>query len=139
MRVGATPEIKNYESRVAIKTPGVYETTRRSHDAHVQSGGGSGLSDSTSEAVGVTISATPAAPCEDTSLLLKIKDPVAAECPRLRLDQALSTYLHLVTHRPQTEALNDSCTNSIAYEPVQGGDRNLPLAVLMNEVAGSLD
>jgi alanine dehydrogenase len=71
-------------------------------------------------------------------LLLKVKEPIAAEYPRLRAGQTLFTYLHLAASRECTDALLASGTTAIALETVQLPDRSLPLLQPMSEVAGRL-
>ncbi|MFX4846507.1 alanine dehydrogenase, partial [Acinetobacter baumannii] len=71
-------------------------------------------------------------------LLVKVKEPIAAEYPLLRPDLTLFTYLHLAADRPLTEALIAAGTTAVAYETVQTPDRALPLLAPMSEVAGRL-
>ena len=74
----------------------------------------------------------------EADLLLKVKEPIAAEYHRLRKDQTLFTYLHLAASHDCTEALLTSGTTAIAYETVQTADGRLPLLAPMSEVAGRL-
>ncbi len=74
----------------------------------------------------------------DADLLLKVKEPIAAEYPFLRADQVLFTYLHLANDEAQTDALLASRTTAIAYETVQTDSGALPLLRPMSEVAGRL-
>ena len=83
----------------------------------MQPGTGSSLSDSAFEAADAIIPVTTAGIQEGADLLLKTKEPATAEYPHLRIDQALSTYLHVAADRPQAEALVGSCTATIAYRP----------------------
>ncbi len=71
-------------------------------------------------------------------LLLKVKEPIAAEYPLLRSGQILFTYLHLAASRACTDALLAAGTTAIAYETVQLPNRTLPLLQPMSEVAGRL-
>jgi alanine dehydrogenase len=71
-------------------------------------------------------------------LVLKVKEPLPEECPRLRPGQVLFTYLHLAPDRRLTEALRQSGAIAIAYETVQRPDGSLPLLTPMSEVAGRL-
>ena len=47
---------------------------------------------------------------EAADLLLKVKEPIAAEYSRLRADLVLFTYLHLAADAPLTRALAESGT-----------------------------
>jgi alanine dehydrogenase len=71
-------------------------------------------------------------------MILKVKEPVAAEYPRLRPGQLLFTYLHLAPAPELTRALRASDVIAVAYETVQRPDGSLPLLTPMSEVAGRL-
>ncbi|MDY0947232.1 alanine dehydrogenase [Frigoribacterium sp. CFBP9039] len=140
MRVGVPTEIKNNENRVAITPAGVDALVRRGHEVLVESGAGTGsrILDDDFAAAGATIVPTADEVWARADLLLKVKEPIAAEHRLLRADQVLFTYLHLAADRELTEALVASGTTAIAYETVQLPDRSLPLLQPMSEVAGRL-
>jgi alanine dehydrogenase len=71
-------------------------------------------------------------------LILKVKEPIAEEYPRMRDGQTLFTYLHLAASRECTDALLQQGVTAIAYETVQTPDGALPLLAPMSEVAGRL-
>ena len=114
MRIGVVKEIKTDEHRVALTPAGARELVRRGHDVFVETraGTGSAFTDDAYAAVGARI-----ASLDDTwaeaELLLKVKEPIAAEYPRLRDDLVLFTYLHLAADEPLTRALVDSCRSSL--------------------------
>ncbi len=140
MRVGIPTEIKNNENRVAITPAGVHELVHRGHEVFIQVGAGigSGFTDAAYIAEGATMLATAEEVWAKGDLLLKVKEPIAAEYPLLRKDQVLFTYLHLAASRPCTDALVNAGTTAIAYETVQLPNRALPLLQPMSEVAGRL-
>ena len=140
MRVGIPTEIKNNENRVAITPAGVHELVRRGHEVFIQAGAGigSGFTDAAYIAEGAKMLATAEEVWAKGDLLLKVKEPIAAEYPLLRKDQVLFTYLHLAASRPCTDALVNAGTTAIAYETVQLPNRALPLLQPMSEVAGRL-
>jgi alanine dehydrogenase len=74
----------------------------------------------------------------ETDLVLKVKEPLAPECARLRRGQALFTYFHLAPMPELTRALREADAIAIAYETVQRADGSLPLLTPMSEVAGRL-
>ena len=136
MKVGVVREIKSDEHRVALTPAGARELVRRGHDVMVEAGAGLGsaFTDAAYEAAGARI-----ASIDDTwaeaELLLKVKEPVAAEYPRLREDLVLFTYLHLAADEPLTNELVDAGVTAIAYETVEIEERQLPLLAPMSEVA----
>ena len=67
-----------------------------------------------------------------------MKEPIAAEYPRLREGLVLFTYLHIAADEPLTRALVDSGITAVAYETVETDDRRLPLLAPMSEIAGRL-
>ncbi|MGK9146601.1 alanine dehydrogenase [Plantibacter flavus] len=140
MRIGIPTEIKNNENRVAATPGGVHELVRHGHNVVIQSGAGvgSGNGDDAYREAGATVVDDAAAVWAAGDLLLKVKEPIAAEYEHLRADQTLFTYLHLAADRPLTEALLASGTTAIAYETVQLQNRSLPLLQPMSEVAGRL-
>ena len=140
MRIGVPKEIKNHEYRVAITPPGVYEARRHGHEVLIETGAGLGssITDDDYRAVGATIAPSAADVWTSAEMVLKVKEPVAAEYGYLREDLLLFTYLHLAADQPLTQALIDSKSTSIAYETVQLPSRMLPLLYPMSEVAGCL-
>ncbi|MDR7290969.1 alanine dehydrogenase [Mycolicibacterium senegalense] len=140
MLVGVPTEIKNNEYRVAITPAGVAELTRRGHDVIIQAGAGEGsaITDNDFKAAGAEIVSTAEQVWAEAELLLKVKEPIAAEYARMRTGQTLFTYLHLAASKECTDALLASGTTSIAYETVQTADGALPLLAPMSEVAGRL-
>ena len=75
---------------------------------------------------------------EWADLIVKVKEPVAAEYPLLRPGLLLFTFLHLAADRPLTEELLAREVTSIAYETVEDDDGGLPLLAPMSEIAGGL-
>jgi alanine dehydrogenase len=140
MRIGIPSEIKDNEYRVAITPAGVQELTGRGHEVFVQAGAGAGSSigDGDYAAAGAKILAQADEVWGQAELLLKVKEPVAAEYPLLRPDLVLFTFLHLAADRELTLALAASGTTAIGYETVQLADGSLPLLAPMSEVAGRL-
>ena len=139
MKIAVPREIKNHEYRVALTPAGAHEFTRRGHDVFVESGAGLGsaIADDEYLAAGAKIVSVDEAWAEG-ELVLKVKEPIAEEYPRLRTDQVLFTYLHLAADEPLTRALLDAGTTGIAYETVQTANGALPLLAPMSEVAGRL-
>ncbi len=140
MKVGVPTEVKNHEYRVAITPAGVHELSTRGHDVFVQAGAGNGssITDDQYAAAGAKVVVGVDEVWETADLILKVKEPIAEEYPRMRPGQTLFTYLHLAASRECTDALLDRGVTAIAYETVQTPDRALPLLAPMSEVAGRL-
>jgi alanine dehydrogenase len=110
------------------------------HQVLVQQGAGSeiGLPDAQYVAAGASIVASAQEVFAQAAMIVKVKEPQAAECAMLREDQILFTYLHLAPDPDQTAALVRSRAICIAYETVTGPGGGLPLLAPMSEVAGRM-
>ena len=139
MRIGVAKEIKPDEHRVALTPAGARELAQKGHDVVVEQGAGEGsaLPDAAYEAVGARIASVDDV-WGSCDLVLKVKEPLAAEFDRLREGLILFTYLHLAADEALTRALLASGAICIAYETVETDDRQLPLLAPMSEVAGRL-
>lgn len=139
MLVGVPKEIKVLEARVALTPEGVSEFIRAGHSVFVEKGAGLGsaITDDQYIAAGATIEADVEKIWRDAEMILKVKEPIEAEYPRLRAGQILFTYLHLAASKACTDALIASGTTAIAYETVELNGA-LPLLAPMSEVAGRL-
>jgi alanine dehydrogenase len=140
MRIGVPTEIKVHEYRVGLMPPAVRELVGGGHQVAVQSGAGTGVgcSDEDYRAAGAQILADARAVFAASDMIVKVKEPQAAECAMLRPGQVLFTYLHLAADRAQAEGLMKSGAVAIAYETVTAPDGSLPLLVPMSEVAGRM-
>lgn len=81
-------------------------------------GAGIGYSDELYRQAGAEVVADAATLFASAELIVKVKEPQAAECARLRPGQILFTYLHLAPDLAQTQALLASGATCIAYETV---------------------
>ena len=143
MKIGVPKEVKNHEYRVAITPIGVHELCSHGHEVFIERGAGVGSSIDDEEYVGAGARMVPTA--EDAwgtgggvDLVLKVKEPVAEEYPRMREGLTLFTFLHLAADKPLTSELIDRKVTAIAYETVQLPSGGLPLLYPMSEVAGCL-
>ena len=139
MLVGVPKEIKVLEARVAITPEGVSEFIRAGHRVVIEKGAGLGsaITDEQFISAGATIEADVEKIWRDAEMILKVKEPIEVEYPRLRSGQILFTYLHLAASKACTDALISSGTTAIAYETVELNGA-LPLLAPMSEVAGRL-
>ena len=139
MIIGVPREVKVQEYRVALTPEGVTECVKNGHVVLVENDAGVGSSISTEDFIraGAQILNTAEEVWEKSNLVLKVKEPIEIEYPRMKENQILFTYLHLAASKPCTDALVASKTTAIAYETVEV-DGALPLLLPMSEVAGRM-
>lgn len=139
MRVGVPKEVKNNEFRVSTTAAGVHALVLAGHTIFVEksAGIGSAITDAEYEKAGATILDTADKLWAKSELIIKVKEPIAQEYPRMRRGQILFTYLHLAASRECTDAIIKSGITAIAYETVEV-NRTLPLLAPMSEVAGRM-
>ena len=139
MRIGVAKEIKTDEYRVALTPAGALELIRRGHDVLIESGAGVGsaFADAAYENVGARVGSRDDV-WNESELLLKVKEPIEQEYPRLREGLVLFTYLHIAADERLTRALVESGVTAVAYETVETDDGRLPLLAPMSEIAGRL-
>jgi alanine dehydrogenase len=139
MIVGVPNEIKVGEQRVALTPPGIRAFSDAGHEVlfEASAGAGSGFGDHGYSAAGAKITDVEGV-WGRAELVLKLKELLPEEVPRIRERQALFTYLHLAPVAELVKALQARGVLAIAYEPVERGDRSLPLLTPMSEVAGRL-
>jgi len=139
VRVGVAKEIKTDEYRVALTPAGARELVQKGHEVLVETtaGEGSSMPDADYQRAGAEIVSVDDVWAR-AELLLKVKEPIAAEYSHLREGLVLFTYLHVAADAPLTHALADSGIAAVAYETVETDDRRLPLLAPMSEIAGRL-
>ena len=140
MIVGVPKEIKTAENRVALVPAGVEALVSDGHTVLVEQGGGigSGFADDAYRGAGATIVATADEVWMRADMILKVKEPIEVEWPRLRRGQVVFTYFHFAASEPLTKAVINSGCIAIAYETVQLATGELPLLTPMSEVAGRM-
>ncbi len=139
MIVGVPKEIKNNEFRVSTTPSGVHALVSAGHEVLVEVGAGLGsaILDSEYVSAGAKIVTSADEVWQKSELIIKVKEPIAAEYHRMRAGQILFTYLHLAASRECTDALIKSGMTAIAYETVEE-NRQLPLLAPMSDVAGRM-
>ena len=140
MRIGVPKEIKVHEYRVGLIPASVREVVSHGHEVFVETGAAErqGISDADYIRAGAKILKTPAEIFAVADLIVKVKEPQAAELTLLRDGQTLFTYLHLAPDPAQAKALMKSGVTAIAYETVTSPRGGLPLLSPMSEVAGRM-
>jgi alanine dehydrogenase len=140
MRIGVPREIKVHEYRVGLVPAGVRELIAAGHEVLIETGAGNGIGfdDGQFRTAGAAIAASAAEVFQRAEMVIKVKEPQAAECAMLRPGQVLFTYLHLAADPEQARGLMKSGATAIAYETVTGPKGSLPLLTPMSEVAGRM-
>jgi len=140
MRVGAPKEIKVHEYRVGLVPASVRELVAHGHEVFIETRAAErmGITDDDYVRAGATILPSAADVFATADLIVKVKEPQAAERAMLRRGQTLFTYLHLAPDPQQAKDLMASGVTAIAYETVTGPRGGLPLLSPMSEVAGRM-
>src|SRR6476660_9163783 len=139
MVIGVPKEIKEQEQRVALLPSAANQLIRHGHSVLVEknAGIGCGYADEEYVKAGAEIADTAKEVFARADMVVKVKEPLKAEFPRLRKGKILFTYLHLAASKPLTEALLNSGVTGVAYETIQVNNR-LPLLEPMSEIAGRM-
>ena len=140
MIVGLPKEIKDNEYRVGLTPAGVRALTDAGHQVFVEraAGEGSGFGDDLYELAGATLLDTADEVWAQGEMIVKVKEPIAPEYPRMRESQILFTYLHLAPDVELTRQLLERKVTGIAYETITDRRGTLPLLTPMSEVAGRM-
>src|SRR3954469_866093 len=140
MIVGVPREIKSDEYRVAMIPVGVEELRRTGHRVLVQRGAGQGrgISDEQYAASGAEIVADAADIWAQADMIVKVKEPLPDEWPRMRDGQAVFTYFHFAADERLMRAVMKSGVTAVAYETIKDARGGLPLLTPMSEVAGRM-
>jgi alanine dehydrogenase len=138
--VGLPREIKDNEYRVGLTPAGVRALTDAGHKVNVEqsAGEGSGFEDELYERAGATIIHSADDVWGGAEMVVKVKEPIEPEYPRMKEGLLLFTYLHLAPDPKQTQALLEHKVTGIAYETITDRRGTLPLLTPMSEVAGRM-
>ena len=140
MIVGLPKEIKDNEYRVGLTPAGVRALTDAGHRVVVErsAGEGSGFEDMLYEKAGAALIERADDVWAEAEMIVKVKEPIAPEYPRMKEGLLLFTYLHLAPDPKQTEALLKNKVTGVAYETITDRKGTLPLLTPMSEVAGRM-
>jgi alanine dehydrogenase len=140
MLIGVPKEIKPDEYRVALTPAGAEMLTQAGHQILLEAsaGLGSGFTDDFYEAAGAEIVGTSDEVWDRAEMIMKVKEPIRPEWPKIREGQVLFTYFHFAADEELTRAFLDTKGIAIAYETVELPSGELPLLTPMSEVAGRM-
>lgn len=140
MIIGVPKEIKTAENRIALVPAGSEALVAQGHTVLIEGGAGvgSGFADDLYESVGATIVPDVNDVWAKADMIVKVKEPIEPEWPRMRSEQVVFTYYHFAADEELTRAVMDTGAIAIAYETVQLESGELPLLTPMSEVAGRM-
>jgi alanine dehydrogenase len=140
MKIGVPKEIKTNENRIALVPAGAETLVSAGHSVLVETGAGlgSGFSDEDYTAVGAKIGKDADTVWRESDMIMKVKEPIKVEWPRMKKDQLIFTYFHFAADEELTKAHLKSGATCVAYETVELPTRELPLLTPMSEVAGRM-
>lgn len=140
MKIGLPKEIKDNEYRVGLVPAGVRALTDAGHEVFVErhAGQGSGFEDEAFVAAGAKILESADDIWAEGDMVVKVKEPIAPEYPRMRDGQVLFTYLHLAPEFELTRQMLERKVTGVAYETITDRQGRLPLLTPMSEVAGRM-
>jgi alanine dehydrogenase len=140
MKIGVPKEIKTNENRIALVPAGVETLIGAGHTVLIEAGAGvgSGFADEDFTSVGATIAPDADTVWRESEMIMKVKEPIKVEWPRMRKGQLVFTYFHFAADEELTRAHLASGATCVAYETVELPTRELPLLTPMSEVAGRM-
>lgn len=140
MKIGLPKEIKDNEYRVGLTPAGVNALVNAGHSVFVQktAGEGSGFADDQYVRAGGEMLETADEIWAEGDMIVKVKEPIAPEYPRMRENQLLFTYLHLAPELELTKQMMERKVTGVAYETITDKQGRLPLLTPMSEVAGRM-
>jgi alanine dehydrogenase len=140
MLIGVPKEIKSDEYRVGLIPATIAELVASGHSVLVETGAGegAGIGDQEYAAAGARLIAGSDEIFRKAQLIVKVKEPLAAERQKLQGGQMIFTYLHLAADPEQANDLLASGVTAIAYETVTDAAGKLPLLAPMSRIAGRM-
>ncbi len=140
MLIGVPKEIKDDEYRVALTPAGAEMLKSAGHDLMVEKGAGlgSGFTDDFYQKAGAEIVDTADEVWARAEMIMKVKEPIKVEWPRIREGQIVFTYFHFAADEALTKAFLGTGAIAVAYETVELPSGELPLLTPMSEVAGRM-
>lgn len=128
------------QGRVGLVPAAAAELARAGHTVMIERDAGvkSGFSNEQYEKAGVEVLPSADEVYAEAEMIIKVKEPIAADLDRLREDHLLFCYLHLAALPELTQRLRDIGLTAVAFETVEDDRRRLPLLAPMSDIAGRL-
>lgn len=140
MEIGIPKEVKPLEGRVSLTPDAVAQLVSEGHSVKVEKDAGllSAYSNDLYEAAGAILCDSAKEVYCQSRLIVKVKDPVAADLEHLNQDHLLFSFLHLAAMQDLTKALVDIGLTAVAFETVEDEKGKLPLLAPMSQIAGKV-
>ena len=141
MQIGVPKEIKTNENRIALVPAGAEAlVSAAGTPCYVEKGAGlgSGFADDAYAAVGAKIVPTADEVWAKADMIMKVKEPIAVEWPRMRKGQLIFTYFHFAAAEELTKAVIKSGAIASPTRRCSCRRGELPLLTPMSEVAGRM-
>jgi len=140
MIIGTVREIKDDEYRVGITPGGTEVLCDAGHSVLIEAGAGSGsgYGDEQYTSHGAKILPFAEQIWGEADMIVKVKEPLESEWPRMRPGQVVFTYFHFAASRELTEGVAGTGAVAVAYETITDAAGHLPLLTPMSEVAGRM-
>jgi len=140
MIIGTVREVKDDEYRVGITPGGAEVLVQAGHTVLTESGAGvgSGFSDAQYTGHGAQVLKSAKEVWDQSEMVVKVKEPLAAEWPMIGRGQVIFTFFHFAASKELTEGVAKAEAVAIAYETITDAQGQLPLLTPMSEVAGRM-
>ena len=140
MEIGVPKEIKPLEGRVALTPHAVQALIKDGHRVNVEKNAGllSGYQNEQYQAAGATLCSSAREIFSKSKLIVKVKEPIAADLKLLRADHLLFCFLHLAAIPKLTQSLLDIGLTAVAFETIEDQHGRLPLLAPMSQIAGKV-
>ena len=137
--IGVPKEIKAQERRVALLPGACKNILQLGHTVLLQQGAGieAGYSDDDYEQIGVKIVASAAMLYRQSSVIVKVKEPVDNELEYLNDSHNLFSFLHLAANKNLARQLKKNHVTAFAYETLEV-DGEFPILAPMSAIAGKI-
>jgi len=138
--IGVAKEIKVMEGRVALIPAACAELVSMGYRVLVEHNAGllSGYDNDLYRQAGAEVVADAADLYRQAELIVKVKEPIAADLKHLKAHHRLFCYLHLAALPKLAAELQQIGTTAIAFETVEDAQGGLPLLAPMSQIAGKI-
>jgi len=140
MIIGVPRETMADEYRVAMTPSGCEILCADGHEVLIEAGAGegAGFGDEQYRGHGAAVVDTAEEVFERSGLIVKVKEPLPGEWPKICDGQVVFTFFHFAASRELTEGMISTGATAIAYETITDDAGRLPLLRPMSEVAGRM-